>query len=103
MILNCAYMELSTSATIKEPTLRELIEAQATVQATVAGQERGFAVFLQLGTGEKVLATTRGGIRLFASLDTAGAFIRNVGIPRFEVDMTNHEPGRLRSARPDRA
>ena len=29
--------------------------------------------------------------------------IRDVGLPRFNVDMTGHEPGRLRKARPDRA
>lgn len=52
---------------------------------------------------EKTLATTRGTIRVFASLDTVGAFIRDVGLPRFDVDMSRHEPGRLRKARPDRA
>ncbi len=90
--------------TIKEPVLRELMEASALVGATVTGQEKGFAVVFKIGkNGEKVLATTRGGTRLFASLDTAGAFVRDLGLPRFDVDMTGHEPGRLRKARPDRA
>ena len=50
-----------------------------------------------------MLATSRGAIRLFASLDTASIFVKELGIERFEVDMTDHQPGRLRSARPDRA
>jgi hypothetical protein len=89
---------------VKEQVLRELIEASlTTISATVAGQERGFALIMRLGNSDKTLATTRGAIRLFASLDTASAFVRDLGIERFEVDMTNHHPGRLRCARPDRA
>ena len=94
---------MEPTPTIKEPVLRELVQASAVVGATVTGQEKGFSVSVRFGSGERTLATTRGGIRLFASLDTAGAFIRGVGLPRFDVDMTGHEPGRLRKARPDRA
>jgi hypothetical protein len=92
-----------TVAMIKEPVLRELVQADRSIAATVTGQERGFAVLVRLGTAEKLLATTRGAIRLFASLDTAGAFVRDLGLPHFDVDMTSHEPGRLRKPRPDRA
>lgn len=96
-------MEFHTTATIKEPVLREIAQVGSPVGATVTGQERGFAVLVRLGGREKVLITTRGSVRLFASLDTAGAFVRNLGIPRFDVDMSSHEPGRLRKPRPDRA
>jgi hypothetical protein len=88
-------------ATIKEPVLRELVQASAVTRATATGQDTGFSVIVRCG--EKTLATTRGSVRLFASLDTAGAFFRDVGLPQFEVDMSGHEPGRLRKARPDRA
>jgi hypothetical protein len=90
-------------ATIKEPVLRELVQASAVTRATATGQDKGFSVIVRCGNGEKTLATTRGSVRLFASLDTAGAFFRDVGLPQFEVDMSGHEPGRLRKARPDRA
>jgi len=89
--------------TINEPVLRELVQAAAVVGATATGQEKGFSVCVHLGKGERTLATTRGVVRVFASLDTLGAFIRDVGLPKFNVDMTGHEPGRLRKARPDRA
>lgn len=58
---------------------------------------------VQVGDLTKALATSKGSIRLFASLDTAGAFVRDLGLPRFDVDMTGHQPGRLRKPRPDRA
>jgi hypothetical protein len=89
--------------TIKEQTLRELVKASAQMGAVVSGEGSGFAVVVRLGDAEKSLATSRGKIRMFASLDTAGAFVQGVGISRFEVDMTRHQPGRLRKARPDRA
>ena len=88
---------------IREPVLRELIQASGTVSASVVGKGSGFAVVVKLGVGEKTLVTSRGQVRLFASLDNAGSFVRDVGISRFEVDMSPYEPGRLRSARPDRA
>ena len=96
-------METEETATIREPVVREMVQVDPSLSATVTGQERGFAVRVRLGNGEKVLVTSRGAIRLFASLDTAGTFVKDLGIPRFDVDMSNHEPGRLRKARPDRA
>jgi len=90
-------------ATIKEPVVRELVQASSEVTATIMGQNKGFAVLMRIGSSEKTLVTSRGIIRLFASLDTAGAFVRDIGIPRFDVDMTQHQPGRLRKPRPDRA
>lgn len=91
--------------TIKEPVVREFIQSGGDVRARVDGQQRGFSLMFQTGTGstEKALVTARGTVRLFASLDTVGAFVRDLGLPCFEVDMTKHKPGRLRRARPDRA
>ena len=95
--------EMQVLSAIKEPLLRELIKASAPVSATVAGQEKGFAVIVQVGENARTLVTSKGAVRLFASLDTAGAFVRDLGLPRFDVDMTGHQPGRLRKPRPDRA
>jgi hypothetical protein len=95
---------VETLPSIREPVLRELIEAsEGSISATVAGRDRGFALVVHLGSSDKILATSRGAVRLFASLDTASSFVKELGIERFEVDMTDHQPGRLRSARPDRA
>lgn len=92
------------TATIKEPVLRELVQASEAVSAQIVGNGSGFAVVVKLGSAaEKTLVTSHGQVRLFASLDTVGSFLRDVGISRFEVDMARYEPGRLRGARPDRA
>src|SRR5581483_6219719 len=101
-MLKLNQMELG--ATIKEPMLRELIQTSLAIGATVTGQEKGFSVVVKIGNnGTKLLATSRGEVRLFASLDTAGQFIKNVGLSKFEVDMNGYEKGRLRKPRPDRA
>jgi hypothetical protein len=94
-------MDLTTI--IKEPVLRELVQASEAVTARIVGKGNGFAVMARFGSSEKTLVTSRGQVRLFASLDTVGSFVRDVGISRFEVDMDHYEPGRLRGARPDRA
>lgn len=60
-------------------------------------------VTVYVGEQERTLETARGSTRLFASLDTVASFVCEVGIPRFDVDMTDYQPGRLRKARPDRS
>jgi hypothetical protein len=91
------------STQIKEPLLRELIKLTVPVRAIVIGGHGGFALHFRVSDSEKTLVTSRGAVRRFASLDTAGGFIRDIGITGFEVDMSSHQPGRLRSPRPDRA
>ncbi len=88
--------------TIKEATLRELVQAQSVRAATVLGRPGGYAISVRYGMTERALATSRGELRLF-TLDTASKFLRDLGLPRFEVDATGYEPGRIRQARPDRA
>jgi hypothetical protein len=90
-------------ATIREPTLRELIEANSIRSAYVVGQKGGFAVAFRYAMTERFLASTRGGIRIFSNLTTVATYLRKLGVSRFDVDTANYEPGRLRPARPDRA
>lgn len=88
--------------TIKEATLRELMEANSIRSATAVGHVGGYSISVRYGTAERSLATSRGDLRLF-TLDAASKFLRVLGLPRFEVDATDYEPGRIRKARPDRA
>lgn len=88
--------------TIREATLRELVQAQAVRSAIALGRPGGYAITFRYGMTERALATSRGGLRLF-TLDAAGKFLRELGLPRFEVDATGYEPGRIRPPRPDRA
>ena len=99
---------LDALESLSESTLRELCLAGATHEILVVGLPRGgFAVRIAYGTSgkplDKVLATSRGSIRRFASIDTAAGFVREFGVQRFGVDMTEHAPGPVRGPRPDRA
>jgi hypothetical protein len=88
---------------IKESILRELVQASAEVSARIVGKETAFLVFVRLASGEKRLMTSRGAVRLFASLDTAASFLADLGLIRFDVDISHYHPGRLRGPRPDRS
>ena len=88
--------------TIKEATLKELVQAQSVRSASVLGKHGGYVISVRYGLAERALGTSRGGLRLF-TLDAASKFLRDLGLPRFEVDATGYEPGRIRKARPDRA
>lgn len=91
------------SGSIKELILKELISASAEVSARIVGKENGFQIVVRLASGQKTLITSRGAIRLFASLDTAASFIGDLGLLQFDVDISHYRAGRLRGPRPDRA
>src|SRR5690349_19099027 len=89
---------------ITETSLRQVIDAGAVDEAVIRGIPGGFAVEVNPnGLSPKWLVTVRGEVRRFATLDTAGAVLRDLGLSAFRVDMEGHQPGRLRAPRPDRA
>ncbi|BET10748.1 hypothetical protein THI4931_17900 [Pandoraea sputorum] len=88
--------------TIKEPALRELIDAGAIDRACLAGQLGGYIMTVRLGQHERTLVTARGAPRLF-TLDNASKYLCAIGLRRFEVDASGFVPGRMRKPRPDRA
>jgi hypothetical protein len=90
------------TSTIKESTLRELVEANPELSACVVGIRGGYVILLRYGIVERQLASTRGGVRLF-TLDNASKFLRDVGLKKFVVDATDYEHARMRKARPDRS
>lgn len=90
-------------AGIRESVLRELIDASADISARIVGRENGFMVLIRAASGEKAVITSRGSVRLFASLDTAASFLGELGLVRFEIDISHYRPGRLRGPRPDRS
>jgi hypothetical protein len=106
--VSAAPLPVASLESLPESTLRELCSAGAVQDVVVVGmQQGGYGVRIAYGAGgrqiEKVLGTSRGGVRRFASLDTAGAFVRELGAQRFGVDMSDYEPGLVRAPRPDRA
>lgn len=89
--------------TIKEITLRELVEAKSVQSARVIGRHGGFTITVCYGESERTLVSSRGDIRIFASLNTTADFLGRFGLTQFEVDATNYKRARLRAPRPDRA
>jgi hypothetical protein len=70
--------------TIKDATLRELVEAKSVRSATALARPGGFAISARYGITERALATSRGRLRLF-TLDAASKFLSERGLPRFEA------------------
>jgi hypothetical protein len=54
---------------------------------------------IQYGMTERVLAVRRGNVRIWPKLETLVAFLRRIGIARFQVDATGYDA----SAKPLRA
>lgn len=90
------------ATTIQLAALRTHVDAGSLRRATILGQKGGWGVVLHVGMTEFVLAAQKSRQpRLFATTDGAIKTLRELGIGRFEVDAAQHQPGRLRRARPE--
>ena len=94
---------MSQTDPLKEFALKELIAASAVSSIRAIGEVGGYWVRVTCNTGDRPLAATRGGHRMFASLDTLSAYLKRLGICEFDVDASNYQHSRLRRPRPDRA
>lgn len=93
----------SASSLLQEAPLRELIAAHVVAGVTAKGGKRGFVLEISFGDRRALLASARGNARVFASLATVAVLMQRLGYPRFEVDVTDYAPGRVRAARPSRS
>ena len=91
--------------TIDHTTLSRLVEAGAVRGAHIVGQSGGWAVLVKFGLSERPLAAQRSRqVRLFRKFETLVAYLKGVGIARFDVDATSYDATTLTAARrPDRA
>lgn len=90
--------------TIDHATLSRLVEAGMVSGAHIVGQSGGWAVLVQCGATERPLAAQRSRqTRLFRRFETLVAYLKNIGIARFDVDAAHFDPQAARPARPDRA
>jgi hypothetical protein len=69
--------------TIDQGTLEKLVEANSVRGANVIAQAGGWGVVIQYGMTERVLAVRRGNVLV--------AFLRRIGIARFQVDATGYD------------
>ncbi|MFM0381579.1 hypothetical protein PQQ72_31665 [Paraburkholderia strydomiana] len=77
--------------TIDQSTLEKLVEANSVRGANVIAQAGGWGVVIQYGMTERVLAVRRGNVRIWPKLETLVAFLRRIGIARFQVDATGYD------------
>jgi len=85
--------------------VKSLVDAHAIRGAIILGQPGGFAVLVKYGTNERAIAAQRSrNMRIWRNLNTAAAYVRDeLGVPRFEIDMVDHDPAALERKRPDTA
>lgn len=91
--------------TIDHTTLSRLVEAGAVRGAHIVGQSGGWAVLVKYGMTERPLAAQRSRqVRLFRKFETLVAYLKRIGIARFDVDATSYDTESITTARrPDRA
>ncbi|NKA76057.1 hypothetical protein GO285_05026 [Ralstonia solanacearum] len=90
--------------TIDQKTLSQLVEAGAVRAAHVVGHGNGWTIAAKYGLTERFLSAKRGDVRVFRKLETLVAFLRELGISRFDVDAAGFDPASAeRTTRPDRS
>jgi len=96
---------LSSPDTIDGKAVKSLAGAHALNGAVVFGQPGGFAVLVKYGANELAVAAQRSKrMRIWRNLNTAAAYVRDeLGLARFEIDMTGHDPAAVERKRPDTA
>lgn len=94
-----------STETIDHNTLARLVEGGAVRSTRVVGQPGGWGVIVQYGKAERPLAATRSRrVRIFKKLETVVAYLKDMGINRFDVDTANYDPSSIKTySRPDRA
>lgn len=95
--------EISQSPLLREAALRELIAAEMVGDVLAKGVSGGFVLEVGIGSRNALLASSRGDIRIFASIETMSVVLKRMGVTTFTVDTSNYEAGRVRAAQPERS
>ena len=83
--------------------VRTLVDAEALHGARIVGRSGGWGVVVRYGAMESAVAAQRSRQpRLWRNLNTAVDYVRGeLGVSRFEVDTSGHDPDALARRRPD--
>lgn len=93
---------MSTNASVLEPKVaKELIAAGSVNSARVEALPGGLVIVFQVGMTARTLGVSRGGVRLFQSLDGVASVLQGYGIEAFAVNTHNWTPKTM--ARPKAA
>jgi len=80
-------------ANLTEGTLRDLVEAGAVRNVSVAAQGEGWVVLAEVGTRWKPVHNTRGRVKEWKSLDSLAGFLRDkLGVVRWSVEASQYAP-----------
>lgn len=88
-----------TADTIDHVTLERLVEAGAVRGANIVGQPGGWGVVIQYGMTERTLAAKRGAVRVFRKFETLVAYLKGIGIAKYQVDASHFDPVALKTDR----
>lgn len=84
-------MPAAAMKTIDHATLAQRIAAGAIFGAHVIGQPGGWGVVVKDGSISRALAARRGSVRLFRRFETLVAYLKRIGLDRFEVDASGYQ------------
>src|SRR5690242_4972758 len=79
----------SSTGFISTPSLRTLVETGQLREVEVRAQPGGYIVLVKAGMLERVLKAQRSGARVFAKVDSAVRYLRELGIGRMTVDAAD--------------
>jgi hypothetical protein len=89
----------TTLQTIDHVTLSRLVEANAVNGANIIGQPGGWGVVIRYGMTERALAAKRGSVRIFRKFETLVAYLKVIGVAKYQVDATGYDPVAIKLAR----
>jgi hypothetical protein len=88
------------SETIDHATLADLVQSGTVTDAEIVGRSGGWGVMVRYGRVRRMLATQRShDARTFRRFETLVAYLKDIGISRFEVDAAHFQPVNASSSR----
>jgi len=88
---------------LSEAMLADLVASGVVEAVTTTRTPDGFVVSVRFGSVERGLGNARGGVKTFASLDTAAAQLERLGIEEFAVKAVGDKPGSAKAPTPKTA
>jgi len=78
---------------MNEKTLRALVDAGAIKRMSIIGQGAIFYVEAKTPTEVVTASTLKGDLKTWSTLDSAGKWVRALGIGKAEIELANWQPG----------
>ena len=84
---------------LREASLRDFVAAGSITKFLVVGPTGGFELQVHVGEAAATPGNTRGGTRVFGSLDSIATLLQRLGLPALKVDISTFLPAPLKSLR----